>query len=88
MAITAAQRKIAVDKILGAYGEDDVLNHLVPGLNTPAVLTAITNAIGTGVDATLTTCLATMVADENALVTKSQSTTTGLQANVTAWTVV
>ena len=94
MAITAAQRSTALREILAsaiaASGTQPLLplGTLLPGVTAAQVLSTVLTALGSGVDATLTTALANMVIAANAKITADKADETVQGANVTAWTVV
>lgn len=97
MAITAAQRNIALTQILvsaiEAAGAPSVLplSQLLPGVTPAVVLSTLITALGTSEDATFTLALSNMVAAANAASVSSVSTEASSiavdQANITAWTV-
>lgn len=95
MAITAAQRALALQAVIGAaingapvVPSGTPLAVLLPGVTPATVFSTIAAALGTSQDATLTTALANLVALYSAQLTGAQAGVTAIQAEITAATVV
>ena len=80
MAITPTQRAAALDIVFKRYGNDQLLDKLLPGLTTRSLVQFLLNDIGSGLDAQLTTIL-------NNAKQQAQSVVAIAQANVDDWTV-
>lgn len=96
MAITLAQREIALQVVMGcALNGSPIapagtpLTTLLPGVTPAQVWSTIATALGTSADASLTTALANYVADVlQPQLTAAQGSTTAIQAEITAATVL
>jgi hypothetical protein len=80
MAITNAQRDIALNQLLTNYGNDNDISHYLPGVTSAQLVTAIRNSIGASFDTQLNKVLTQMIAD-------AQSANSAYNANTAAWTV-
>lgn len=87
MAITAAQRTVALNEIFTKFSDPGALALLIPGLTQATVVSFIQTAIGTTADAQLTEALNSMVAAQQSQLTAEQAQVTTTQTNITDWTV-
>lgn len=88
MAITAAQRGIALDEILSAYTNPGRLDFVLPGVTAPQVLTALVGAIGANFDAQLIAVLNVLVNEARANLSATTAAANLLQNSIAERTVI
>lgn len=87
MAISAPQRKLALNEVLVLWNQPGEIDRLLPGVSRDTILNALASGLGTNVDAQLTTIAANKVTQLQTAISDRSAGTTTLNNLISTWTV-